>query len=284
MTKDIDQETGHDDWPRSRAEAKKSGSKFYFTGKPCKRGHISLRYTGSGCLECAKEMSREYREENAKALAGYAREWRAANPEKSREYGRKWRAENQEKELERGRSRAKKNVEKERERKREHARKKREQDPDGSREKGRRWRDENPEKQKEYSRKRHSKPKERINSNMRKAVSESINRKKSGRAWEKLVGYSLTQLVEHLEKLFNPGMSWENYGRGGWHIDHIVPLAAHNFDSTADIDFKRAWALSNLQPLWEAENLSKKDNLDEPFQPSLKLLLLDTQATTKEAA
>ena len=39
------------------ANAKESGDMFYFTGKPCKRGHIALRYTKThSCVECGKEI------------------------------------------------------------------------------------------------------------------------------------------------------------------------------------------------------------------------------------
>jgi len=54
-----------------------------------------------------------------------------------------------------------------------------------------------------------------------------------------------------------------------WQVDHIIPLAAHNFISSGGIDFKRAWALKNLQPLWAYDNQSKGCSLDKPFQPSL---------------
>lgn len=52
-------------------------------------------------------------------------------------------------------------------------------------------------------------------------------------------------------------MSWENYGRDGWHIDHRVPLAAFKFNTPDDPDFKVAWALTNLQPMWATDNFSK---------------------------
>ena len=42
------------DYPTTREEAKKTGSKYYFTGQPCKHGHISLRKTKGACLECLK--------------------------------------------------------------------------------------------------------------------------------------------------------------------------------------------------------------------------------------
>jgi hypothetical protein len=75
----------------------------------------------------------------------------------------------------------------------------------------------------------------------------------------------------HLEKQFLPGMSWENMGE--WHIDHKIPIAAFNFEKPEDIDFKRCWALKNLQPLWKSENCIKGAKIDKPFQPSLNLSL-----------
>ena len=41
--------------PKTRAEAKATGAKFYFTGEPCVRGHIALRKTKGACVECVKE-------------------------------------------------------------------------------------------------------------------------------------------------------------------------------------------------------------------------------------
>jgi 5-methylcytosine-specific restriction endonuclease McrA len=43
-----------DQLPTSRAEAKKTGSKYYFTGQPCKHGHIAPRKTKGACVECLK--------------------------------------------------------------------------------------------------------------------------------------------------------------------------------------------------------------------------------------
>jgi hypothetical protein len=123
-------------------------------------------------------------------------------------------------------------------------------------------------------RKLRSTPKGKID----RAISTSIrlalkgNERKVGRRWEDLVGYSADALRMHLEKLFSPGMTWENYGE--WHIDHIVPVSAFNFSSTKDIDFKRCWNLKNLQPLWGKENISKRNRLSEPFQPSLSLAVV----------
>ena len=47
---------------------------------------------------------------------------------------------------------------------------------------------------------------------------------KSKRTLE-IIGCSLIELKEHLESQFKEGMSWDNYGVKGWHIDHIKPCA-----------------------------------------------------------
>lgn len=72
-----------------------------------------------------------------------------------------------------------------------------------------------------------------------------------------LLGYSKGELMRHLEKQFLKDMGWHNMGQ--WHIDHIIPLSSFNYSSVSDPEFKRAWALTNLRPLWAAENRAKSD-------------------------
>jgi len=40
--------------PKSRQEAKTTGAKYYFTGEPCKHGHLAPRKTKGSCVECLK--------------------------------------------------------------------------------------------------------------------------------------------------------------------------------------------------------------------------------------
>lgn len=68
----------------SRADAKRAGLKYYFTGKPCKYGHVALRYISSPCVECAF---------SEKSLAQRA-EWKANNIENRREYNRAYHLKN----------------------------------------------------------------------------------------------------------------------------------------------------------------------------------------------
>lgn len=70
-----------------------------------------------------------------------------------------------------------------------------------------------------------------------------------------LIGCSLEELEKHLESKFQPGMTWENRGRKGWHIDHIRPCSS--FDLTDPEQQKQCFHYTNLQPLWAIDNLRK---------------------------
>ena len=52
----------------SRAEAKAKGLRFYFTGKPCKHGHVAKRKVlNAVCVDCERTYMRKFRE---KRVAG----------------------------------------------------------------------------------------------------------------------------------------------------------------------------------------------------------------------
>jgi hypothetical protein len=55
-------------------------------------------------------------------------------------------------------------------------------------------------------------------------------------------------------------MTWENHGKFGWHIDHIIPCAS--FDLTDLEQQKKCFHYTNFQPLWWRENILKSDNLN----------------------
>ena len=72
-----------------------------------------------------------------------------------------------------------------------------------------------------------------------------------------IVGCTPIELKEHIEKQFLEGMTWENYGFRGWHIDHIIPLAS--VDSNDDV--YRLSHYTNLQPMWASDNYKKGDKI-----------------------
>lgn len=75
-------------------------------------------------------------------------------------------------------------------------------------------------------------------------------------------GCSSIQLKQHIESKFQPGMTWDNYGWAGWHLDHIRPIAS--FDLTKPEEILAANHYTNLQPLWAKDNIVKGDKYEEP--------------------
>lgn len=75
----------------------------------------------------------------------------------------------------------------------------------------------------------------------------------------KALGCNIEDLKKYLEDRFEAGMSWENYGRGGWHIDHVIPLDFFNLSN--EEEFKKACHYTSLQPLWESVNIRKSNKL-----------------------
>lgn len=71
-----------------------------------------------------------------------------------------------------------------------------------------------------------------------------------------ILGYTVDDLKTHLERLFQPGMSWDNYGNE-WHIDHIKPDVLFKYSEISSDEFKKCWSLDNLQPLWAKDNIAK---------------------------
>lgn len=68
-----------------------------------------------------------------------------------------------------------------------------------------------------------------------------------------LLGCSTSELKIHLEKKFEDGMNWDNYGV--WHVDHIIPCA--RFDLTDPEQQKICFHYTNLQPMWGEHNIKK---------------------------
>ncbi len=184
---------------------------------------------GYCCKDCAKEK---------------ARLWRESNPQRSKESIKKS---------------EKKNPQKGRERSRRYLMK----HPERRRAAIKSWKTRHPEKVREANRRHDRKTRGTIkgdlNNRMAVMIWYGLRGNKNNRAWMSLVGYTVDELIAHLEKLFLRGMSWEN--RSKWHIDHIMPIDSFSFNSAEDDGFKKCWALENLQPLWKEDNLKKSNKI-----------------------
>lgn len=96
----------------TRQQAIREGLAYYFTGKPCKHGHIDKRFTlGRGCLACNRQKASEHRAKNPDKVSATNREqylknrnarlvaqrgWNSANAEHAAAYAARYREANPE--------------------------------------------------------------------------------------------------------------------------------------------------------------------------------------------
>lgn len=207
------------DLPKNRKDAILNNSKWYYTGKPCLRRHLSKRFITGVCLECNKENGQKRFKEDPEYFIKRNREKIRLNPEENRKRSSLWNKENKQ----RYNLRIKK------------------------------WKIKHLIKYKlylkEYGQRKRQNPLWKLNHNIGHSIWKWLKGKKGGRHWETLVSFTKEELKIHLEKQFVEGMTWENYGPF-WHVDHIKPLSLCK-------TFEEAWQLSNLQPLKAEDNLSK---------------------------
>jgi 5-methylcytosine-specific restriction endonuclease McrA len=195
----------------------------FFKGKRAKGGICSA------CKDCYGEYSKKWNLKNKSKRKAWKKVWKLKNQEYLKEYSKKWKIENKSK-------------------------------IDS-------WKLENQEYMKKYHRKYDKKrmeiPKNRLNRNVGCLTCLALKGKKAGISWQKMIGYSIDDLIRHLEKQFDSNMTWENYGIY-WHLDHIKPRSLFKFETPEDIEFKKCWALENLQPLEAKENRIKSNKFNPP--------------------
>ena len=246
----------------SRSEALEKNLKYYYTGKPCIKGHTSKRETRkSDCIECKKiyfknrlildkEKLKKYRIKYEKTEKYKVVQARYRKSEKGKARQKNW-------------SQSDKGISYRRNVTAKSPKKKLSDKKYFTSEKGketRRIRERKPEniiKKVQYRKTTITGQKLLMWSNMRSRLKRWTTNLGSRDRMEEIVGCTKEQLRSHIEKQFKPGMTWENYERYGWHLDHIIPLS--KFDPNNFDDIKKANHYTNLQPLWAEENLKKSD-------------------------
>ena len=111
--------------------------------------------------------------------------------------------------------------------------------------------------QRKLRRKYQKDPQWRAVMNLRRRMSFVLAGKRKAAHSIQLLGCTRDELRAHLERQFTAGMTWDNYGVKGWHIDHRKPCAV--FDLTNPKHQRECFHYTNLQPLWAVDNLSKGD-------------------------
>lgn len=218
----------------TRKEAIAQGLKRYFTGKPCKHGHVSERTINRNCVECALEMTRKWREKNK----DYGREYRSKNERKIKDYYNK----NKSRILKANKEYRVKNEEKVKAAKLKYL--------EANRDAKRKYDKVN--KERFFARRREWAKSNPFSVFTRKTLYR-LEVRSSGSKYEDILSYTQDDFKLHIESLWLEGMSWDN--RSEWHIDHIKPIKAFLDEGVTDPAIINA--LSNLQPLWAKDNLSK---------------------------
>ena len=228
----------------------------------------------SRCKECRKieyqkdidkyhERFKNYYKENKEYLnartkkwfsenKNYINEYYSLNKEKIKKIKKKSEIKNKEKIKER---RTKYRVEN-KEKIKEYGKKYREENP----KKIENYRQKNKDKIKEYySNKRKTDVKYRLIANYRCRIKNYLKFNKCSvkTTTLEIVGLSSEELKIYIESKFLEGMTWENYGLHGWHIDHIIPLSSVKTED----EIIKLCHYTNLQPLWAKDNLSKHNKI-----------------------
>lgn len=137
------------------------------------------------------------------------------------------------------------------------------------------WREAHIEYLKEYHKNYRITHKEKIRADYKNRIENDINFrmrqilcKRLQRAVKKedrtqftmdLLGCTIEEFRAYLESKFTEGMTWDNYGKQGWVIDHIIPC--RSFDLTKIEEQKKCFNYKNMQPLWNTDNQKKSDLL-----------------------
>ena len=108
---------------------------------------------------------------------------------------------------------------------------------------------------KDWEAKRKNEPIFKIKRNLRRRVHHALKDNYKSSDTFTLIGCTAEEFKGHIESLWAEGMSWENYGIEGWHIDHIIPC--YKFDLSKPEEQRKCFHYTNQRPLWAKDNLSR---------------------------
>jgi hypothetical protein len=99
----------------------------------------------------------------------------------------------------------------------------------------------------------------KLGCNLRRRTLLALQGRRKHNKTIELLGCTPEFLRKYLESKFAEGMSWDNYGYKGWHVDHIIPCSS--FDLSKEEEQRKCFHYTNLQPLWAEDNMKKADKI-----------------------
>lgn len=216
-----------------------------------------LKRKSTQCKECTAAYNKAYHAKNKDVAKGKKKQFYDTNRDRLIEEGRKNYYFHQEKRLEAKKAYYKANK-------------------NSLLEKNKQWRIDNRDKALAYvSAYQKDRTKNDPNYRLRQSVSSSIyyylksrDFSKDGKSCMDFLDYSIDELRLHIEKQFEPWMTWDNQGKYNtdtwddndpttwtWQIDHIIPASKFNYTSMNDQGFRDCWSLSNLRPYSAKQNV-----------------------------
>lgn len=196
------------------------------------------------CKLCMDKTRRNHYVKNRQYKLKYQKQWRENHPNYNKEYSKKWNMDHREEQLPKMKEYHKK------------------------------WYIKNKEKRykqiyKNRKKRLRNDPVFKLRCRISSSISETLRNLKCAKnisCW-KALPYNPSDLRYHLEKLWEPWMSWENYGRASsnmrtWNIDHIIPQSKLPYDSLDHPNFLQCWSLKNLRPLEAIFNIQKGNRLN----------------------
>lgn len=251
----------------SKKEKNKDGLNIWCVD--CNKEYLRLYYLKN--KESINIRSKETYKENSESTKLRSKKWRLENPDRHKEYFKKYYEENKDDLL----GYKKEHYIENKDIYLEKSKRYREENPEKYSEYLKNWREENSEYSKEYLKEWHAdNPGKRTEYWNKLRVEKPYIIAWRGCLWSALqrmggskesstidlLKYSASDLKNHMESLFEEGMSWNNWGE--WHIDHKFPIS--KFDKNTPMHIVNS--LDNLQPLWASENLSKNNKTDGSSQ------------------
>ena len=89
------------------------------------------------------------------------------------------------------------------------------------------------------------------------AFKRGVNQSNKKAKAEKILGCTINEFLNYIEYKFTEGMTFENHGIKGWHLDHIIPT----YFAKTEEELLKLNHYTNFQPLWAEDNYKKSNSI-----------------------